>query len=330
MARLSAFKQRDERGRAHVAADLHELQDRAHGPQVVRGAHERERQAQHGGPGEDPEGMTRDELVNRIDEIIRDNIPKPDDALLPEECQSEQAFYTWNIDTCLTYMPEDWTFDPIAMTEDINTRLAIPLQEAQRLFADYSYMTRLFSTLSPEEMTKDPIFSFNPDLPDVSNVHIVEGSATCSAEKPWMATQVTFKFEDGQVITHEGEFQQCAGFDEGASADAAAQPPAAGIQVLRESGDAEWVAPEDVAQKEEELDAQYPTEGMADTPADPRRNDDADTNTGTFGTPPGQPPEQKDDGCQSAPAANAILAFFSIAALWATRRRRRLETHKRS
>ena len=33
-------------------------------------------------------------------------------------------------------------------------------------------MTRLFTTLSPEEMTKDPVFSFNPDLPEVSNEHL--------------------------------------------------------------------------------------------------------------------------------------------------------------
>ena len=39
------------------------------------------------------------------------------------------------------------------------------------MFRDNSYLSRLFTTLSPNEMTKDPVFSFNPDLPDVSNVH---------------------------------------------------------------------------------------------------------------------------------------------------------------
>ena len=33
------------------------------------------------------------------------------------------------------------------------------------------YLTRLLTIVSPEEMTKDPIFAFNPDLPDVSNQH---------------------------------------------------------------------------------------------------------------------------------------------------------------
>ncbi|MEM7676373.1 MAG: MYXO-CTERM sorting domain-containing protein, partial [Myxococcota bacterium] len=28
-----------------------------------------------------------------------------------------------------------------------------------------------YTTLAPDEMTADPVFSFNPDLPDVSNIH---------------------------------------------------------------------------------------------------------------------------------------------------------------
>ena len=32
-------------------------------------------------------------------------------------------------------------------------------------------MTRLFTTLNPEEMTKDPVFSFNPQLPAMANRH---------------------------------------------------------------------------------------------------------------------------------------------------------------
>ena len=39
------------------------------------------------------------------------------------------------------------------------------------MFDDYPKLTRMYTTLSPEEMTRDPVFSFNPNLPDVSNVH---------------------------------------------------------------------------------------------------------------------------------------------------------------
>jgi hypothetical protein len=68
------------------------------------------------------------------------------------------------------------TFDPAALTDELETRIIVPTRAAGQLFRDHPYMTRLFTTLSPEEMTKDPVFSFNPDLPEVSNVH--EGSLT--------------------------------------------------------------------------------------------------------------------------------------------------------
>ncbi len=65
-------------------------------------------------------------------------------------------------------------FDPQALVATLDERIVTPTLAAGQLFRDHSYMTRLFTTLSPEEMTKDPVFSFNPNLPDVSNVHTAE------------------------------------------------------------------------------------------------------------------------------------------------------------
>jgi hypothetical protein len=39
------------------------------------------------------------------------------------------------------------------------------------LLRQYPYLTRVYTRLSPEEMTLDPVFRFNPDLPTISNVH---------------------------------------------------------------------------------------------------------------------------------------------------------------
>jgi hypothetical protein len=41
----------------------------------------------------------------------------------------------------------------------------------QRLAEEYQYVTRFFGRISPEQMTVDPTFEMQPDLPDVSNVH---------------------------------------------------------------------------------------------------------------------------------------------------------------
>jgi len=39
----------------------------------------------------------------------------------------------------------------------------------------YPYVTRLYGQMSPEEMTIDPVFDFNPELPDISNVRDLTG-----------------------------------------------------------------------------------------------------------------------------------------------------------
>lgn len=58
-----------------------------------------------------------------------------------------------------------------SVTEDLWERVVTPTLEAGALFSTHSKMTRMLTTLSPEEMTRDPVFSWNPDLPDVSNEH---------------------------------------------------------------------------------------------------------------------------------------------------------------
>ncbi len=66
--------------------------------------------------------------------------------------------------------PED-TFDPVALTNDLEARVVRPLRAAAALFVDHPYLTRMYTALSPEDMNLDPVFSENPDLPDVSSQH---------------------------------------------------------------------------------------------------------------------------------------------------------------
>lgn len=43
----------------------------------------------------------------------------------------------------------------------------------------YSYVTRLYTRISPEQMTLDPVFTARPGLPDVSDIHEISPSNTC-------------------------------------------------------------------------------------------------------------------------------------------------------
>ncbi|HEY0464696.1 MAG TPA: DUF2330 domain-containing protein [Polyangiaceae bacterium] len=65
-----------------------------------------------------------------------------------------------------------------------------PVKRVQNLIDAHPLITRLYTTLSANEMTLDPLFSFNHDLPNLSNVHSAERVIACNpgvyqSEAPW-------------------------------------------------------------------------------------------------------------------------------------------------
>ena len=270
-----------------------------------------------------------------VQQIIKDHIPKPEDAHMSPDCQGDQAFYSiWNIDNCVQYMPEGWQFDAVAMAADLDMKLAKPMAEAQGLFDHHPYMSRLFTTISDYEMNRDPIFSLNPELPDVDNVHTVIAKAQCKPHSDYEAESVTLTFPDGGQQTLEGTFYQCGGWDPQDPEIFDSYPPASEIQILGESGPPETVSEDDIEALDEQLDKTFPTPGQEDVMADPDRNLRPIPNTGTFATP--QPTTSGGDGgtggggdggCSGSgsgsPWAWLALVFGGLAVLpW--RRRRHL------
>ncbi|HTQ07385.1 MAG TPA: DUF2330 domain-containing protein [Polyangiaceae bacterium] len=65
-----------------------------------------------------------------------------------------------------------------------------PFQYVQTLVSSHPHVTRLYTTMSADEMTLDPLFTFNPDLPDESNVHQATRVIECNpdvfqSDAPW-------------------------------------------------------------------------------------------------------------------------------------------------
>ncbi|MSP59192.1 MAG: DUF2330 domain-containing protein [Myxococcales bacterium] len=79
-------------------------------------------------------------------------------------------------------------FDPAALTGEIEARIIVPTRAAEKLFHDYPTLTRLYTTLSPVDMTEDPVFSFNPDLPEVSAIHGATLTFPCGGTA-WLSAQ---------------------------------------------------------------------------------------------------------------------------------------------
>src|SRR5207247_6909017 len=43
--------------------------------------------------------------------------------------------------------------------------------DLKALLARYPYLTRVYTRISPEDMTIDPVFKFDSTLPEISNIH---------------------------------------------------------------------------------------------------------------------------------------------------------------
>jgi MYXO-CTERM domain-containing protein len=122
-------------------------------------------------------------LINTLKEYI------PFPAALRDTGVDEESYYN-QLDYYLTSNRQQnpsvyenaglENFTPTEITTKLWERIVTPTLSAAVLFKRFPKMTRLYTTLSPDEMTKDPVFSFNADLPDVSNIHEATFTYICS------------------------------------------------------------------------------------------------------------------------------------------------------
>jgi uncharacterized protein (TIGR03382 family) len=73
----------------------------------------------------------------------------------------------------LTHSETRLVHDRETLVQRIADEVVDPLAGLEDVFARTTTVTRFFSTSDAEEMTKDPIFAFNPDLPEVASQHVL-------------------------------------------------------------------------------------------------------------------------------------------------------------
>ncbi len=183
---------------------------------------------------------------SQVMNILQSHLPMP--AALADEGITPADYY-WSIQYYLgSYRDEfpelfvdlDLDFDPVVMAQELEERVVEPTFAAGEMFRDNDYLSRLFTTLSPNEMTKDPAFSFNPDLPEVSNVHTGQITYHCDllADPTIETTPAVLTTEQGFKLVYSN-----------GTGDADTENPYASVQmpqshfqeVLREEGVAEVV-----------------------------------------------------------------------------------------
>ena len=120
--------------------------------------------------------------------------------LLPD---AEAWFYGGSMSAFAEYIEED-EYDLKALLDELEAVVVEPLRAAQELFDEYPYLTRLYTTLSAEEMTLDPMFDFNPDLPEVPRWRRAAGSIDCNLadgqpEYEWTEWTLVLELADGRA-----------------------------------------------------------------------------------------------------------------------------------
>lgn len=150
--------------------------------------------------------------------------PMPDAAI--RDGISEELYYD-NLEENLRQYDPAVMVDLAALADEIFELIVEPTRRAGEMFDRHTYMSRLYTILSPEEMTADPVFSFNPELPEVSNLHSATLENTCEEDFPLM-----MRLNDGRSYLLKDRSDWSRRVDR----DINASPSSMRIEVLREEG----------------------------------------------------------------------------------------------
>lgn len=145
---------------------------------------------------------------NSILELMQFCVPKPEELSDVEDRQ----FY--NCPDCYEVALDVAPGCEAAAEE----RIIAPLRHAQEIFDASSYITRLYTTLSAEEMTVDPVFTFNADIGDYSNIHWADAIVDCGDGLNWDEAPVIIELEDGREV-YLGAGRARGGLDDLPAAD---------------------------------------------------------------------------------------------------------------
>lgn len=103
-----------------------------------------------------------------------------EDYLIPPAGRAATTYYNCLFTGSTRSCGEPEAFDPAGLSEAIAANITAPRREAEALVHRHGYLTRLFTTMSAEDMTIDPVFVTDGELPDQSNVHVAQRVTECS------------------------------------------------------------------------------------------------------------------------------------------------------
>ena len=137
--------------------------------------------------------------TRRVTSLIAEFIPPIFSETAPFFCQQLTSAYSGPSNgfglssaQCLwDYQPgKNWTWDPVGLSLALEENVFLPAARAQKMVSQYEYLTRLYTSLSPDQMNKDPFFALKPELGTVSNTHRAVAVPECREDGSPMALAI--------------------------------------------------------------------------------------------------------------------------------------------
>jgi uncharacterized protein (TIGR03382 family) len=131
--------------------------------------------------------------------LMRKYVPMPQ-SLVQQGVQETQFYNSiWSYRYAIDSDPGRPPFDAQGFAQELETQVVQPVKGAVTLLNAHPYLTRLYTTMSAEEMTEDPDFDFNTDAPDVSNVFTAKAHFE-SCQDDWSKREVRIELPDGRFF----------------------------------------------------------------------------------------------------------------------------------
>ena len=124
-----------------------------------------------------------------LEGILAEWLPLPDDFELES---------LWYCPECFADDLDESAWDSVRFVAELETRIVAPTQHGLALLDTWPTLTRMVTTLSPVEMTRDPFFHQNPDLPDVRRTgELGSSNLFCDGAS-------SFNLPDGRLVATPG------------------------------------------------------------------------------------------------------------------------------
>lgn len=174
-------------------------------------------------------------------DLLRIYIPIPDGLNV-----DEQSFY--NCLGCYAEHLEGQPFDGAAFAAALEEEMVQPLAHAQEMLDGAPKLTRMVSSMSQNEMTIDPMFTFNSDMPDVDNAHVAQFIYECEDGGFWNEADRVLVLPNGTRIDYPSEEAVMAGVPVPTPFESFSGMAAAVIERTSDSGQ-----PEVISDRSEEI-----------------------------------------------------------------------------